>query len=338
MRPPADRNPSPGLALHGFRTLPENRSAVAAVRRLLRAVAGGKRPAVGLLALHGPPGSGKTALTAAALGAVARVEAVTARSVPAAELARPDRPDEAAGFADPDLRACDLLVIEDAQHLPEWAADAACDLLDARLARRKPVVVTASAGPAGLTRLPRRFTSRLAAGLVVPLNPPGPAGRRLVLGAAAKAKNLRLTPDALDWLAARPGLRPALGAIQNLALVARDFPGPLDRTAVESVLAGTGQPNSRGPDVPGIMRRVAAAFGVTEKDLLGPSRLRTVLTARQVAMYLVRELTGLSLPRTAAAFGRDHTTVLHACRKVVAGLESDAALAATVRNVRGEFV
>jgi chromosomal replication initiator protein len=125
--------------------------------------------------------------------------------------------------------------------------------------------------------------------------------------------------------------------LQNLAQIAPALPGPLDRKAVEEVLAATGQPTSRQTDLQAIMKRVAAAFAVTEKELLAPSRLRTVLVARQVAIYLARGLTGLSLPRIAAAFGRDHTTVLHACRKVEEAMASDERLAGAVGQLRCEL-
>ena len=248
--------------------------------------------------------------------------------------------DDPAGFADPDLLACDVLVLEDVQHLPPRAADPVCDLLDRRAARRKPVVVTAGTGPAGLSQLPQRLTSRLAAGLVVQLEPLGPASRRVFVAATAETLGLRLTSDALDRLAAPAtggGVRPLLGLLGNLAQVAADYPGPLDRTAVDVILAGTGQPTSAGRDPGAIVRRVAAAFGVTEKDLLGASRLRSVIVPRQVAMVLVRELCGLSLPRVGAVFGRDHTTVLHALRKVAADATADAALNGRVEQLRREL-
>lgn len=328
----------PRIELRGYHVLPENRSAVRAATSLARAVLLGKRVPFGPLVLHGPPGCGKTRLTAALLAALADGSPeLVARSESAGDLARPDSPDDA-GFADRDLRTCDVLVLEDVQHVPERMAAAVCDLIDRRVARRRALVVTATAGPASLTHLPQRLTSRLAAGLVVPLEPLGVAGRRKLLAAAAGERNVRLTPDALDWLAAQTGgLRATFGLLQNLSLVAAQFPGPLDRTTVERILAGTGQPTSGRASPDAIIRRVAAAFGVSEKELLGPSRLRNVLRARQVAMYLTRELAGLSLPRIGAAFGRDHTTVLHACRKVAEEAETDAVLCARVRQLRGEF-
>ncbi|MBX9626713.1 MAG: hypothetical protein K2X82_23125, partial [Gemmataceae bacterium] len=185
--------------------------------------------------------------------------------------------------------------------------------------------------------LPARLASRLAAGLVVPLEPLGAASRRAILADAAEARGVRLTPDALDWLASRPtggGVRPLLGWLGNLAAVASGYPGPLDRTAVDEILAGTGQPTSPGPDAAGIIRKVAAAFGVTERELVGVSRLRRVLVPRQVAMYLLRAVCGLSLPRVGAAFGKDHSTVLHACRKV----EADDELRGRVERLRQELM
>jgi chromosomal replication initiator protein len=247
---------------------------------------------------------------------------------------------ETPGFDDPDLLACDLLVLEDLHLIPDRTTDPLCDLIDRRTARRKALVVTANAGPAGLGHLPRKLTSRLTSGLVLQLEPLSAASRRVVLEATAAARKIRLTGDALDWLAGQAtggGVRALLGLLGNLAPAATNSPIPLDRTGVEESLAGTGQPTSNGRDVDAIVKRVAAAFGVTERELRGPSRLRRVLVPRQVAMYLARELCGLSLPRLGAAFARDHTTVLHAYRKIEADLAGDERLAGVVRQIRLEL-
>ena len=107
---------------------------------------------------------------------------------------------------------------------------------------------------------------------------------------------------------------------------------------MEACLRESGQPTSAAPTLAGIVKRAAAAFGVSEKELLGRSRLRKCLVPRQAAMYLARELTRLSLPRIGAFFGgRDHTTVLHACRKVEADMAADEKLAGIVRQLRGEL-
>jgi chromosomal replication initiator protein len=322
---------------HALRVFTENRSAVRAARSLVRAVVRGKRPGCSPLLIHGPTGCGKTALVAALLAELAAGAGVaTARTVSAGDVARMAADPASDGFADADLRGCDLLVLEDVQLLPPREAGAVADLLDRRATRGRAVVVTATAGPAALKDLPQALTSRLAAGLVVPLEVPGAAARRSVLADAAK---VRLTPDALDWLAGAGSggsLRAALGRLAALAPGAKAFPGPLDRAACEAILAASGLPTSPGPDVPGIIGRVAAAFGVTPKELLGASRLRRVLVPRQVAMFLAREACGLSFPRLAAAFGRDHTTVLHAVRKVEADLAADERLSAVVRRLRAE--
>ncbi|MBN9516918.1 hypothetical protein J0H58_00135 [bacterium] len=318
---------------HALRVFAENRSAVQAARALVRSVSRGKRPSGSPLVLLGSTGCGKSALVAALLAEVATGTA-TAQAVSASDVARAAADPLTDGFADADLRTCDLLVLEDVQLLPSREAGAVADLLDRRGQRGRAVVATMTSGPAALP-LPQALTSRLTAGLVVTLQAPGPASRRAILADAATVK---LTPDALDWLAApgSGGLRSALGRLAALKHGAKAFRGPLDRTACEEILAASGLPTSRGPDVPGIISKVAAVFGVTAKELTGPSRLRRVLVPRQVAMFLAREACGLSFPRLAAAFGRDHTTVLHAVRKIEAELTTDERLAAVVKRLRAE--
>src|SRR5262249_33636029 len=159
----------------------------------------------------------------------------TARTSAVSDLSRAEP-----GFADPDLFACDVLVLEDVQLLPAREADAFCELLDRRLSRRKATLVTANVGPAALRHLPRKLTSRLAAGLVAQLEPLSPESRRSILHHAVGAKKIRLTPGALDWLAeqaAGGGVRPLLGLLETVAAAAKDSATPLDRLAVQDILA-----------------------------------------------------------------------------------------------------
>jgi chromosomal replication initiator protein len=287
--------------------------------------------------LHGSPGTGKTHLASTALDVIARdFSGLTAQSVTAGHLSRPGGEE---GFTDSALQTCDFLIIEDIQHLSKRASDAACELIDFRISRRKALVVLACTGPAGLDHLPRRLTSRLASGLVVQLSPLGKRSRQTILRSAARANKLRLTHDALEWVCQRSdGMRAALGLLQNLNHVAHTFPGPLDGYAVQNLLAGTDQPTSTRGDPQQIVKRVADVFNISEKELLGSSRLKNVLLPRQVAMYLTRELTKLSLPQIGALFSnRDHTTVLHACRKVEAELQESGTLTSIVTQVRREL-
>lgn len=314
--------------------LPENAAGVLAARRLARAVADPGRPAVpSPLVLHGPPGTGKSLIVRTLMAKLSA--GLTGRMLPARDLPTDDDDGELA-----DLEAADVLAIEDIHHLPARSVADVCRLLDGRANRRRPTVVTASAGPAELTALPRRLTSRLTGGLVVPLDPLSAESRRVLVGRHAARRKLVLTPDALDWLAARPtggGVRPLLGAVERLSVLARgaaESLGPADvRKLLETPDAADGPRR-----VDAIVRRVAAAYRVSSADLLGYGRLRTVVVPRHVAMYLAREVVKLSLPKLGAAFGgRDHTTILYACRRVATLVAADPETAQLVRRLRAEL-
>jgi chromosomal replication initiator protein len=323
--------------LSGWLTFPENRAARAAVERVAEGVTGGGGEPCPLF-LHGPTGTGKShAVSALVAEVTARAPALQVCVLPAGELA------SLLGPAEPpaDLlaaRSADLLVVEDVQRLAARSAGGLAALVDHCLARRRWLVCTATTGPAQLGHLPARLTSRLASGVVVGLAPLGPESRRAYLAHEAKARGLSLDPDVLGWLAGHtPGsvrqLRGALERVEGLARSCGRAPTPDEvrehfRQDAEAVR----------PTVERIARQVGRYFRVEPRYLCSRKRSRDALVPRQVGMYLARQLTSLSLDQIGAYFGgRDHSTVLHACRKVEQALAQDASLSGAVRQLHADL-
>jgi chromosomal replication initiator protein len=321
--------PSTPDAWAGLLVLPENSSAVRAAERLVAAFrkeACGPRFARPLL-FHGPTGCGKSVLVRGMIQEVIAGEhSRTVQVLASAEL--PRVPEELTA-----LRTIDLLALEDVQHIKSADVGSLLTLLDVRSARRMPTLFTASAGPAALTELPRRLTNRLAAGLVVRLDPLGLSSRTRFAAWYAEQVSVRLAAEAIDSLArCADGLRHLAGMIDTLRATSAARKGELSATQVRELLAA---PLPSTPILDRITRTVAGAFRVKAKELLGPSRLRTVLIPRQVAMYLGREVAKLPLAVIGRHFGgRDHTTVMNAVRKIEAAMAEDAELAGRVRELR----
>ena len=326
------------LTFARFLALPENRSGLVAVQRLAARL--GSRRLANPLYLHGPAGTGKSHLVAALIDEVTRNSPQTVvASLTAADLNIWAR--TPAGDSEPDLRDTlansDLVTIEDVQHLRRQAAESVAGLFDTLEARDVPVVFTASVGPRDLD-LPARLRSRLASGLVVGLAPMQVDSRLAFLQDRAARRQLAVPRNVLAWLAEHlPGSgRELEGALNKLEAVSRTTSRALDLDTVTDLFAE--QVEASRPTVERIAARVSNCFQVLPRDLKSTRRSRQVLLPRQVGMYLARQLTPLSLEQIGDYFGgRDHSTVLHACRKVEQALASDPVLSDTVRQLHAEL-
>ena len=326
----------PPLTFSRFVLTPETRSALAAVQEVAAQVCS-RRPhrLANPLVLHGKAGTGKTHLVSALVAEVTRqCPDLTVTVLQAGDLGRNDEDQK-----DPLNRDFpDLLVVEDLHHLPPAAVEPLVVLMDQLLARDCPLVVTALVGPQHLPQDSARLAGRLAGGLVVGLEPLAAPSRLAFLQDKAQRRQLAVSRDVLAWLAEHltGGGRQLEGAITRLELLSRmqGWPPDVDTVAghfCEQVEAGR-------PTVERIARHVGGYFQVEPRQLQSRRRSRRVLLPRQVGMYLARQLTGLSLGQIGAYFGgRDHSTVLHACRKVEQALHQDAALSGAVRQLHSDL-
>lgn len=314
--------------------LPENQAARQAVERVRSCLAcrAARRREINPLLLHGPPGSGKSRLVED-LGAFVTNDNPDriVRTLPASELATLE--------AHKELWQADLLVMEDLQFLPARHVETVVQLLDRGLARRQQLVFTASTGPALLGELPARLTSRLSSGLVVALSPLSPQSRLGYLRQRLGERGLSLADDVVLWLANNSGgsARQLEGALTRIERLQTSAGRPANLEDLAEVFAPEAE--ARRPTMDRIVRQVGQYFRVEPRQLRSAGRSRAVLVPRQVGMYLARQLTSLSLEQIGAYFGgRDHSTVLHACRKVEEAIVSDAELSGAVRRLRGELV
>jgi len=324
---------------------PENRLVETAVNAVATGPSAWNNP----LVFYGPSGVGKTHLArgiAAAWKAADRRRRVVCTTAVdfARELADAIETQAVEEFRTKH-RTASLLVIEDLGQLaprkPEKlsAQEELVCTLDAVVSAGGWVVATAPVWPTELPGILPALRSRLVAGLTIPLAPPGAEARRAILKRLAEAHGAALAEPAAALLAERvQGTVPQLaGALTHLIVQARTNQcSSIDPAAVQGYLAR--KKSARRPSLHEIALAVARHFALRLSDLRSPVRRRALVTARGVAIYLSRRWTDESLQAIGRYFGgRDHTTVLHGCRRTEALLAVDPVLGSAIDALHKEL-
>jgi chromosomal replication initiator protein len=321
-----DRQPDPKQSFENFVVGPGTEFACKAAQRFAES----SDNDMGLLFVHGGFGYGKThLLNAIALDAGernARVLFLRAEDFMRRFLAAL-RNQETLAFKE-ELRGADVLLIDDLQHICGRAATVSEFLhtVNAFTDLRRRVVIAADRPPAALEGLSGDVRSRMQGAVVIALQKPDPATRLAIL----RAKSLEMErkrprsslPDAvLSYVATELDVCPRelLGVLVKLATYADLTGKPVTVDVAEEAINSRGAILDRRVTIEEIQKKTAEFYKLDLRELHSARRARRVARPRQVAMYLARELTSRSLPDIGRRFGgRDHTTVLHACRRIEA--------------------
>ena len=219
-------------------------------------------------------------------------------------------------------REVDILMIDDIQFLQgkDATVDEFFHTFNALHNEQKQVIITSDQPPKLLSGFEERLRSRFEWGLLTDVQPPDLETRFAILRNKAMGENLDVPDDVLEYIASRvsSNIRELEGALIRVTAFSNLNDQIIDVDLAETVLKDfITQDDTPEITAIDIMGQTAQYFSLTLEDLKGTSRSRTLSTARQIAMYLCRELTDLSLPKIGQAFGgRDHTTVMHAVKKI----------------------
>ena len=194
---------------------------------------------------------------------------------------------------------------------------------------RQQIIMTCDRYPREVDGLEPRLKSRLAWGLSVAIDPPDFETRAAIVLAKAQERGAHI-PDEVAFLLAkkmRSNVRDLEGALNTLAARANFTGRAISVEFAQETLRDLLRAQQQAIGIPNIQKTVADYYGLQMKDLLGKKRTRSLARPRQVAMAMAKELTEHSLPEIGDAFGgRDHTTVLHACRQIRTLMETDGKL------------
>ncbi|MDT8310017.1 MAG: chromosomal replication initiator protein DnaA [Methylophaga sp.] len=235
-------------------------------------------------------------------------------------------------------RSADALLIDDIQFFAkkERSQEEFFYTFNSLLEGQRQIILTCDRFPKEVENLDERLQSRLGWGLTVAIEPPELETRVAILIQKAQQNLVTLPDDVAFFIAKRikSNVRDLEGALQRVMAFARFTNQPLSIEMAQDALRDLLALHQKLVTLESIQKTAAEYFKVRVSDLLAKKRTRSIARPRQIAMALAKELTSHSLPEIGEAFGgRDHTTVLHACRKVAELRETDSRIAEDYRNL-----
>jgi chromosomal replication initiator protein len=219
-------------------------------------------------------------------------------------------------------RECDVLLIDDVQFMEgkESLQEEFFHTFNSLYGASKQIVLTSDRPPKSIATLEDRLRSRFLSGLITEVQPPELETRLAILQSKAERERVDVPYEVLEFIAThvKDNIRELEGALIRVTAYASLNRHPLSRDLAEHVLSdivSADQPRSITPQM--ILEATSETFGFTIDEIKGPNRRRPLVTARQIGMYVFRDLTDFSYPAIAREFGgRDHTTVMHAVEKI----------------------
>ena len=238
------------------------------------------------------------------------------------------------------IRKVDVLMVDDIQFIAgrESTQQEFFNTFNELHNDNKQIILTSDKPPKDIQRLEERLCSRFEWGLVADIQRPDIDTRVAILREKTLQEGISVPDEVLQLIAGKidSNIRELEGCLTRLVAYSNLVKQPITTELCEQALKEIfDQRRHKQVTAELIMQTVSDYYGLTLNDLIGPTRKREITVPRQIAMYLTREMTGMSLPQIGNVFGgRDHTTVMHSCKTVEAGMAGDSNLSMVVDDVK----